>query len=246
MPSIRPLVSSLAAVVLACGTYLALDAAGDPGPVGLEGARAAAMIPAAVEQPPLPKLRPRLVEPVAGETAGDVGDSAGVAIEEEEGRDEAPTRAASTSRRRPRLNRGASASVGTATVTQDGLAVPPPDAPAGVRAAIEAGNAIARSPYKWGGGHGKWIDTGYDCSGSVSYVLAAAGLLDGPLASGPLMSWGEPGKGKWITIYSNPGHVWMEVAGRRFDTSGAKITGSRWQQELRGEAGYSVRHWPGL
>ena len=73
----------------------------------------------------------------------------------------------------------------------------------------------------WGGGHGKWQDTGYDCSGSVSFVLAAAGLLSAPLASGPLMSWGEPGKGKWVTIYANDGHVFLEVAGIRFDTSAA-------------------------
>ena len=72
---------------------------------------------------------------------------------------------------------------------------------------------IARSPYIWGGGHGKWLDKGYDCSGSVSFALAAAGLLGGPLASGPLMSWGEPGRGKWITIYTQQGHVFMEVAG---------------------------------
>ena len=86
---------------------------------------------------------------------------------------------------------------------------------------IEAGNVIARSPYMWGGGHGKWVDKGYDCSGSVSFVLAAAGYLEAPLASGPLMSWGEPGPGKWVTIYSTEGHVFMEVAGIRFDTSGA-------------------------
>ena len=102
-----------------------------------------------------------------------------------------------------------------------------------MRQIIEAGNSIARTPYKWGGGHGKWQDTGYDCSGSVSFALAAAGLLEGPLASGPLMSWGKPGRGKWVTIYSNPGHVYLEVAGIRFDTSGARATGSRWQNELR-------------
>ena len=90
---------------------------------------------------------------------------------------------------------------------------------------IEAGNVIARSPYLWGGGHGKWVDEGYDCSGSVSFVLASAGYLEAPLASGPLMSWGEPGPGKWVTIYSHQGHVFMEVAGIRFDTSGARETG---------------------
>jgi hypothetical protein len=111
---------------------------------------------------------------------------------------------------------------------------------------IEAGNVIARSPYLWGGGHGKWVDKGYDCSGSVSFVLAAAGYLDSPLASGPLMSWGEPGRGEWVTIYASDGHVWMTVAGIRFDTSGARVTGSRWQNEMRSTAGFAVRHPPGL
>jgi hypothetical protein len=108
------------------------------------------------------------------------------------------------------------AAISKAEVLKEGVALPPIEAPEEVRAIIEAGNQIARTPYLWGGGHGKWLDTGYDCSGSVSFALANAGLLNGPLASGPLMSWGKPGKGKWITIYSNPGHVWMLVAGVRF------------------------------
>jgi hypothetical protein len=111
---------------------------------------------------------------------------------------------------------------------------------------IEAGNVIARSPYVWGGGHGKWVDKGYDCSGSVSFVLASAGYLSSPLASGPLMSWGEPGPGKWVTIYANDGHVWMTVAGIRFDTSGQRVTGSRWQNDMRSTAGFTLRHPPGL
>ena len=135
-----------------------------------------------------------------------------------------------------------------AQVLDNGVALPPLEAPPEIRAIIEAGNQIARTPYKWGGGHGKWQDNGYDCSGSVSYALAAAGLLGGPLASGPLMKWGRPGKGKWLTIYSNPGHVYMVVAGVRFDTSAAKrgTTGSRFTNELRETSGYAVRHWPGL
>jgi len=111
---------------------------------------------------------------------------------------------------------------------------------------IEAGNAIARTPYKWGGGHGRFLDTGYDCSGSVSFALYAAGLIEGPRDSSGLMSWGKPGKGKWVTIYSNPGHVFMEVAGIRFDTSGARQTGSRWQNGLRGGNGFVARHPSGL
>jgi hypothetical protein len=135
-----------------------------------------------------------------------------------------------------------------AEVLDNGVALPPLEAPPEIRAIIEAGNQIARTPYKWGGGHGKWQDTGYDCSGSVSYALAAAGLLSGPLASGPLMGWGRPGKGEWLTIYSNPGHVFMVVAGMRFDTSAANRgkTGSRFTNEMRPTGGYVARHWPGL
>ena len=135
-----------------------------------------------------------------------------------------------------------------AEVLGNGVALPPLEAPPEIRAIFEAGNTIARHPYKWGGGHGKWQDNGYDCSGSVSYALAAAGLLSAPQASGPLMRWGRPGKGKWLTIYSNPGHVFMVVAGVRFDTSAAKRgkTGSRFTNEMRPTGGYAVRHWPGL
>jgi hypothetical protein len=135
-----------------------------------------------------------------------------------------------------------------AEVLDNGVALPPLEAPPEIRAIIEAGNQIARTPYKWGGGHGKWQDTGYDCSGSVSYALAAAGLLNGPLASGPLMQWGRAGKGEWLTIYSNPGHVFMVVAGVRFDTSAANRgeTGSRFTNEMRPTGGYVARHWPGL
>jgi hypothetical protein len=128
----------------------------------------------------------------------------------------------------------------------NGIALPPLEAPQAVRQIIEAGNTIARSPYKWGGGHGKWQDTGYDCSGSVSFALAAAGLMDAPLASGPFMKWGEPGRGKWVTIYTNPGHMFMEVAGIRFDTSAAKSSGSRWANAARPLKGYVARHPPGL
>ncbi|MGH2943193.1 MAG: hypothetical protein ACRDLN_10540, partial [Solirubrobacteraceae bacterium] len=122
----------------------------------------------------------------------------------------------------------------------------PIEAPEEVRRIFEAGNQIARTPYLWGGGHGKWLDKGYDCSGSISYALASAGLLGGPLDSGRLMSWGAAGKGKWITIYSNPGHVYMVVAGVRFDTTGRRATGSRWQSQMRGNGGFVARHPPGL
>jgi peptidoglycan hydrolase-like protein with peptidoglycan-binding domain len=118
--------------------------------------------------------------------------------------------------------------------------------PQRVRRIIAAGNRIAGMPYKYGGGHGQWEDSGYDCSGSVSYALHGAGLLDSALTSGGFMSWGAPGKGRWVTIYANPGHVYRMVGGRRFDTTGRDESGSRWQSRSRSSAGYTVRHPPGL
>jgi cell wall-associated NlpC family hydrolase len=132
------------------------------------------------------------------------------------------------------------------TVTADGFAVPPSSAPAAVKSAIAAGNEIAKTPYKWGGGHGSWTDSGYDCSGSVSYALHAAGLLDSPLVSGGFSNWGDPGTGKWITLYSNAGHVYMVIAGLRFDTSAQSRTGSRWTTEARSPSGFKVTHPAGL
>jgi hypothetical protein len=115
-------------------------------------------------------------------------------------------------------------------------------APAAVVNAVAAANRITRKPYKWGGGHGRWRDTGYDCSGSVSYVLHAAGLLRVARASGDLMSYGWGGEGKWITIYANGGHAYMVIAGLRFDTSGRGEKGPRWRLEPRSERGYVKRH----
>ena len=133
-----------------------------------------------------------------------------------------------------------------ARVLPDGTAVAPASAPDVVKRVILAGNEIAKYPYKWGGGHGAWRDTGYDCSGSVSFALAAAGMLRSPLTSGGFLEWGTPGPGEWITIYTNPGHMFMVVAGLRFDTSGQGRAGTRWQEAARGTGGFAVRHYPGL
>jgi peptidoglycan hydrolase-like protein with peptidoglycan-binding domain len=111
---------------------------------------------------------------------------------------------------------------------------------------IAAANRIATKPYKYGGGHGSFTDSGYDCSGSVSYALHGGGLLSTPLDSGDFMSYGAPGRGRRITIYANPGHVYMTIDGRRFDTSARHETGSRWTSTPRSPAGYEVRHPPGL
>ncbi|MEA2309401.1 MAG: peptidoglycan DL-endopeptidase RipB, partial [Thermoleophilaceae bacterium] len=132
-------------------------------------------------------------------------------------------------------------------VRANGLAEAPLGAPDRVARVIAGGNEIAKFPYIWGGGHGSFIDNGYDCSGSVSYALAAGGLLDTPLTSGALAHYGKAGPGKWITIYANGGHVYMVVAGLRFDTSGRSgPRGTRWQTPMRTNAGFSVRHPPGL
>ncbi len=115
-----------------------------------------------------------------------------------------------------------------------------------VRRVIAAGNRIAHAPYRYGGGHASFHDSGYDCSGSVSYALHGAGLLSIPKDSSEFMSYGAPGPGRHITIYAQPSHVYMVVNGRRFDTSGQSATGSRWQWSPHPTDGYTVRHPPGL
>jgi hypothetical protein len=132
-----------------------------------------------------------------------------------------------------------------------GLATVPPAAPARVAAIINAANSVARKPYVYGGGHGRladetFVDTAYDCSGSVSFALAAAGLVDSPMDSSALARFGKAGPGRWVTIYANAGHAFMTVAGLRFDTSGRDASGSRWQADSRTVAGFTVRHPAGL
>jgi cell wall-associated NlpC family hydrolase len=131
-------------------------------------------------------------------------------------------------------------------VESSGYARAPVNAPEAVKRLIQAGNLIARSPYLWGGGHGAWQDKGYDCSGSVSYALHGAGLLDQALPSGDFMSWGEKGPGQWVTLYANSGHIYMVVAGLRYDTSGRQQDGTRWHADTRSASGYTVVHPPGL
>lgn len=129
----------------------------------------------------------------------------------------------------------------------DGSAIPPIGAPREVLDVIAAANAIRSYPYIWGGGHGSYQDSGYDCSGSVSYALKGADLIGDPMVSGDFERYGEPGPGKWITIYANAGHVFMVVGGMRFDTSFRDGPyGSRWQTAKRSMSGFVVRHPVGL
>ena len=130
-----------------------------------------------------------------------------------------------------------------AVLTASGLASAPASAPPAVKAAIAAANSISTTPYVWGGGHGSWYSYGYDCSGAVSFALYGAGLLDIPLTSGSLESYGEPGPGRWITIYASATHTYAVIAGLRWDTVGdASGTGPRWHAEGPYPEGFVVRH----
>ena len=149
---------------------------------------------------------------------------------------EAATRAAATG----------NANVSGIPVNTAGMVQPPAGAPEAVRQVIAAGNAIATLPYIYGGGHASFHADGYDCSGSVSYALAAAGLVSSPMVSGDFEDWGEPGPGKWITIYANAGHVWMDVAGWRFDTVALAESGTRWARGGGEFSGFVVVHPGGL
>jgi cell wall-associated NlpC family hydrolase len=131
---------------------------------------------------------------------------------------------------------------GTVAVVKDGIAYAPAAAPIEVRRAIWAANRLQRKPYIYGGGHKSFRSRGYDCSGTVSYALHAAGLLDSPLDSSSFMRWGERGRGAWITVYTNPGHAFVVIAGLRLDTSGPGEHGPRWRAALRSARGFKARH----
>ena len=141
-------------------------------------------------------------------------------------------------------------STGKARMSSDGhTAIAPDDAPPQVKNAIAAANRITTKPYRYGGGHGKWEDSGYDCSGAVSYALHGGGLLSQPLDSSSFESWGQAGPGTWITVYANSGHAYAVIAGLRFDTSAAGSSGGdgpRWRTQARSSSGYVARHPAGF
>jgi peptidoglycan hydrolase CwlO-like protein len=137
------------------------------------------------------------------------------------------------------------APAGRGALDSDGDAIPPANAPLAVRAVIEAANAINEKPYLWGGGHGSFVASGYDCSGAVSYALHGGGLLDSPLDSSGFMAWGSPGGGRWITIFTTPGHMYAVIAGLRFDTGGpGGGNGPRWSTVMRSDASSFVARHP--
>jgi hypothetical protein len=131
-----------------------------------------------------------------------------------------------------------------ARLLDNGMLVPPKSAPERVKRVIAFANRIRNKPYIYGGGHRRWQDAGYDCSGSVSYALRGGNFLTSPMPSGPLASWGTNGEGRWITVYANPGHTYAVIAGYRWDTSGNSggKTGPSWHEDVRNGAGFAVRH----
>jgi len=136
---------------------------------------------------------------------------------------------------------------GEVALLRNGVACAPSKAPPAVKKAIWALNAIQRKPYRWGGGHGTFYDIGYDCSGTVSFLLHHAGVLEQPTPSKALLTFGEPGAGKWITIYARNGHTFAVIAGLRIDTTGrVEGEGPRWRAEPREPKGFVARHPPGL
>lgn len=131
---------------------------------------------------------------------------------------------------------------GTVGVIRGGVAYAPADAPLVVQQAIWAANTLRHKPYVYGGGHQSFRSRGYDCSGTVSFALHAAGLLRAPLDSSDFMHWGHSGRGQWITIYTNSGHAWMVIAGLRLDTAGPGQSGPRWRTVPGSTRGFKVRH----
>jgi hypothetical protein len=161
------------------------------------------------------------------------------------------TESSTTTTGEPGAPVGTSGPVGGATILPNGKASLPPGAPYAVVRAIQAANRIHRRTYIWGGGHRRFKAKGYDCSGAVSYVLHAAGVLSAPLVSGQLAWWGVVGPGTWITVYANKTHTYMVIAGLRYDTSplGESVDqgrGPRWRFTVRTGTGFAVRHYPGL
>jgi hypothetical protein len=139
---------------------------------------------------------------------------------------------------------GARTSATCGATLVDGRAIAPPYAPAPVKAAIAAANSIAGKPYVWGGGHLSWSDRGYDCSGAVGYALHGAGELDTTMVSGQMESWGVGGLGRWITVYANDHHVYLVIAGLRFDTRDDPpgVSGPRWHTEPVSSRNFVARH----
>ena len=178
---------------------------------------------------------------VAGEQVVAAGAASDAEIRKELGEEEH-----AKAKEREALHHLLTPATGGFSVGGNGTIPIPSGVPEAIQRVVAGGNEIADFPYIWGGGHASFVAAGYDCSGSVSYALAAGGLLNAPLVSGQLANWGDPGPGRWITIYANAGHTFMSVNGVWFDTAGRSGPyASRWLVATPPLAGYSVRHPPG-
>jgi hypothetical protein len=232
---------------------LCLALAGCGAAAGSGGGSGAAIRGGAATSGPVLHGHPQAVDPVAGQGGAPVAQASSgpssVSVGPAASGGSLAQPVSDTQIRAELAASGISANPNQATLVPGRLALAPVDAPAPVQAVIDAGNEIAHLPYVWGGGHMTYEDTGYDCSGSLSFVLAAAGLLDRTETSGELMSYGDPGPGKWITIFANAGHTFAYIAGLRFDTVALAETGSRWSNRRADEPDlktFAIRHPPGL
>ena len=238
---LAPTVALVALLAVGCGS--AQSTQSDPTPQRSVAAQQAA---------PTLHAHPQAVEPVAG-AVGQAGQSSSppssFSVNSGSGSGSVAQPVSDAQIRQELASSGLSATTSQAEVTPSGLAVAPINAPPAVQNVIDAGNQIAHLPYRFGGGHGTFEDNAYDCSGSLSFVFAAAGLLNTTVTSGQLMTWGKPGPGKWITVFAAPGHTFMYVAGVRFDTVALAETGSRWSNRSANEPdlkSFVVRHPAGL
>jgi hypothetical protein len=234
---------TVSALILAgCGQQQAPGSGSAAAPGGTHGSSQAAAVQA----------HPQVVEPVAGKASPATGDPVQpsiVSVGASSGSGALAQPVSEAEIRQELQASGVSANPNQAALTPDRLAIAPVDAPYVVQQVIQAGNEIAHLPYRFGGGHGTFVDNAYDCSGSLSFVFAAAGLLNTTMTSGQLMHWGKPGPGKWITVFASPGHTFMYVAGLRFDTVALAETGSRWSNRSADEpdlGSFAVRHPVGL
>ena len=252
------LLALLALLSAGCGQQGASTSASSPRPEAAQNSATSAAKntgeSSAQTSAAAPRAHPQVIEPGAGATDPSAAASSApseVSVDPSgSSSDGALAQPVSETQIRQELAQsGMSASPNQATLTPDGLAVAPIDAPSAVQEVIAAGNQIARLPYRYGGGHVTYEDTAYDCSGSISFVFEAAGLLRSSVVSGQLENWGEPGPGKWITVFANAGHTFMYVAGLRFDTVALAETGSRWSDRSADEpdlSTFAVRHPLGL
>jgi cell wall-associated NlpC family hydrolase len=197
-------------------------------------------------------VHPQAVQPVAGELPESGGASeqpSGGSVSVSGGQAALAQPVSNADVTRELKQSGLAAASDHAILTSQGLALGPLDAPPAVQEVIDSANEIAHLPYIWGGGHARFVDTGYDCSGSLSFILASAGLLERTETSGELESYGDPGPGRWITIFANAGHTFAYIAGLRFDTVALAQTGTRWSNRPADESNlgsFVVRHPPGL